>query len=628
MSSNISTRSIEQAVEKYRVKNIKIENEKSIQLSSELKNQILNKSDNHSICISLLGTILKLSNQNDGFYNIFTESLIDEIFLQIYPENSIENINSSLTILASIINGEIFQELPPSQYSIPILNSTNTNLKVLEIISNKLLEENTELMLLSLSFVNRYLELDHVEFNSINHLAEFILHLQKSEFLVTLGNSSLDERFKDVLNKPMLTAQLSYQKNVSVLMNLKIDLNSKYQNEILNTVLNQVTKVGIDKEKELTLEKFSVFHLIDLYFFLENTNITFKKSYHQQILFNSNKLQKFPLVLASLKVSNFLNEIFNPNSNLVISKNLSRFFFLREILQYNLINNFLEIWVNSKAEFEDFDNLFDLIKILLEQITLSLNNTEDLNPINKVLIACKQNSYKTLRSIQLESYKSHINQITNSETKGFNKLLNDQTFEFVKNQRFLSLSQGTWVYSQLPSTRNPSNNSYHFIILSPNFKQLLYKEFKTKSDTKPNIDKIGSSIDISSITNFEIEEILQVDKSAPPPSNSKLINLTNKTIINKISLLNRKNKVLFQFYDKKEDSLVWLDGLNLLIGNDDNLSNNLRVQLSKLYDVRKTVQLLNFDEKIEHEFNNDYENGDNSNNLEYLEKLTKNFYYT
>jgi hypothetical protein len=158
---------------------------------------------------------------------------------------------------------------------------------------------------------------------------------------------------------------------------------------------------------------------------------------------------------------------------------------------------------------------------------------------------------------------------------------------------------------------------------------LLYKEFKTKPSTKPDIDKSGTSVDIASITNFEIEEILQADKTAPPASNTRLINLMEKTIINKISLINRKNKVIFSFYAKKDESLVWLDGLNLLIGNYDNLSKELKAQLSKLYNIRSTVQLLNHDENLEKELS---ENGnaksDNADSLEFFETLSKNFYYT
>lgn len=631
MTTSPSIKSIEAAIDKYRSKNVHIEENSSVQFLNDLKYHILNNSDDRGKAVHVFSTVLRFSKPNNAFIPIFDEPLLDAIFKVIAPTTTLEVINSALRILSSVVTGSAFDSASQSQYVIPLLNSANTNLGILEVIAAKLFLENVNLMVNGLNFINGYFDIDHGNFNSINHLTEFTLHLQRSEYLLLIVNFSNDERFSKSLEAPMAHTQVSYHSMVSLLLKLPVDPTSKYQNELLSIILSQVTKTETELKRKLILEEFSVFHLIDLYFFLENTNISFKKAYHQQVLFNSSANHKFPLPLSSLKVSDFLMKIFG-DEGIEGYKNIQKYFFLRDLFQYNLISKFLEIWVESKAVRDDFDNLFILLELLLQHVNDQLNPEGEINIVEKITKVFKDTSYQNLRDIQLQNFKNKVHKITRTETSKFLKLLNDQTFEFVKNQRFLALSKGDWVYADLPSFKNQTQtpSSYYFIILSPNHKQLLYKEFKTTSTNKPNIDKSGTPIDISSISNFDIEEIHQVDQTAPPSSSTRLINLVNKTIINRITLVNRKNKQLFSFYAKKDHSLVWLDGLNLLIGNYDHLSNELKFQLNKLYEIRKTVQLSNLDEDSLKKAAGEIDPVDEQrmNDLKYLESLTKNFYYT
>lgn len=632
MSGSSSVKYIEHAIEKYRLKKTLIDPASSIQYSLDLKSCILEKSDDELRAVTVLSVVVRLSKPNDAFAQVFDEPLLDCLFKTITNSTSLDVIKAVLRILVGIVDGSIFETPSNSSYIIPFLNSTNTNLNVLETLANKLYLENVDMMVLSLNFINGYLDIDHLKLNSINHLSEFILHLQRSEFTVMLLSYCEDERFKKSLALPMDHIRKSFLHMHNMLLGLKVDPSSKYQTQILEIILSQVTNTETDKKRNLILERFSLFHLIDLYFFLENTNITFRKTYHQQVLFNSSTDQKFPLPLASLWVTNFLERIFKNDSSSKEYSEIQKHFFIRDLLQYNILTKFLELWVESKAQREDFDNICTLVEILVKHVNNSVDPEGELNIVEKVLNVFKDVTYKQLRQIQLNNYKKDVVLSTKKETVKFNKTLNDQVFEFVRNQRFLQLAKGSWVYSDLPFVKNStqSSSSYYFIILSPNFKQLLYKEYKFTTQNTPDIDKTGTAIDITSIANFEIEEIHQVDPGAPPASNTKAINLVHKTIINNITLLNRKNRTLFSFYAKKEDSLIWLDGLNLLIGNFDHLSNELRGELNKLYDVRRTVQLLNFD-KHSHEQSlltqTTEEDTKNMNDLQFLEGLSAGFYY-
>lgn len=64
--------------------------------------------------------------------------------------------------------------------------------------------------------------------------------------------------------------------------------------------------------------------------------------------------------------------------------------------------------------------------------------------------------------------------------------------------------------------------------------------------------------------------------------------------------------------------------MNLLLGHYDKLSDDLNFQIDKLFEIRKTVQLLNYDVKIDNNVVDDEQIYD----LENLEKLSTNFYYS
>lgn len=625
MSNIPSAKSIEQAFEKQRAKGKILEDSVAFQFSNDLRSHILNNTTDKLKSIVLLSHVLRSSKPNALFENILDESLINAMLGSITKSTNSEYIMGTFRILLVILRGEIFQQVNQSEYLSPLLKALDNNLGVLDVLSTKLYTENVDLILKSLEFINKYFNLNHYQLFSLNYLIGFFLHLQRSEYFIILNNILQDQRFKQILNPSVLKLNESLLKILNTLNEFKIDPENPLQVHMIEHV--QAFSLGIDKEedKKFILNKYSVLQLIDFYFFTQSTNITFKKSYHEQVLFNNNKENIFPLIQVSYKVTNILLAIFQTDTPRF--QILRQFTFLRDFLHFNIIVKFLEIWKESGAEQDELENLEPLVEILLKHINDELDSDE-MHVVDKILSIFKTTGYTQLREFQLNNYKNKTLASAANEITSFDKILEDQVFDFIKNQRFLQLSKGAWVFADLPTfntTDETPTRNYFFIILSPNFKNLLYKEYKFKLQNVPDIDKIGTPIEISSIANFKIEEIQQVDPTAVRETeNSRLINLVGKTVINKITLINRKGKVLFTFYAKKQDSFNYLDGLNLLLGNFDQLSNDLNFQINKLFEIRKTVQLLNYnvtttDNVIDEEKVYDLDN---------LEKLTTNFYYS
>ncbi|CAM9017899.1 hypothetical protein WICANDRAFT_77460 [Wickerhamomyces anomalus NRRL Y-366-8] len=626
MTTPPSAKSIEQAFEKQKAKGKYLEESVSLQFLNDLKAHITNQSPDKFKSIILLSHVIRSSKPNELFVNVLDETLLNGILGSITKSTTVDYIMATFRILLIMLKGEIFNQVDPSEYLNPLLRSLNSNLLFLDVLSTKLYTENVDLILKSLEFINGYFSINHYQLYSLNYLIKYFLKLQKSEYFIILNNILQDQRFKQILSPSIKKLNESLLKILNTLNEIKVD-----QHNILQlSMIEETSEFAMQKDHQsFIINNFSILQLIDFYFFSQSSNITFKKSFHEQMLFNNNKSEMFPLIPVSQRVTTLLLAIFQTDQSTSFPI-LKQYLFLRDLLHFNIISKFLEIWKESGAQQDELQNLSPLVEILLKHLNDELN--DELHVVDQILTIFKTTNYSKLREIQLNNYKNENLSKASLEIQSFDKILKNQVFEFIKNQRFLQLSKGAWVFADLP-TFNTSDQSttpdsnFYFMILSPNFKNLLYKEYKFKTQNIPNIDKIGTPIQINSIANFKIEEIQQVDPTAirtNPSESSRLINLVGKTIINKITLINRKGKVLFTFYAKKHDSFNYLDGLNLLLGHYDKLSDDLNFQIDKLFEIRKTVQLLNYDVKIDNNVVDDEQIYD----LENLEKLSTNFYYS
>lgn len=618
-----SVQAIEHHIQKSRVSNTYLEPQLAQQCVADLKHHILHDQEKGRAVV-VLQTVLHLSKANDALGGHFDEQLLNNIFSVVTKSTTADTVIAVLRIMLAYVSGSLFEHTPKEIYLVPFLNSSNLNVKILDVLSTKLYAENPELTVKIADFITAYMTIDHTALKSANHLVEFLLTLCKTDFYFLINTYYEDPRFDSLVRTSIKNFMGASLDAYRYLDGAKLSEDSTFQGELITEVCAELAKTSKKEEKHYIISNFSALQLMDLFFFFESPNITFKKTYHQQLLFTLQKEQIFPLTEVSAKVTDKLLLMFSKERSLY--PNLSQNIFIRDLLHYHMIDKFLDIWTESQAEIDDLPNLLPLLDIILQYLDRSMNPQGEIDLVEKIQSEFKSVGYQQLRQIQLANFKRHVQTVTNEEMVPFDKILKEQVFEFVKNQRFLQLARGSWVYGDLPSFKNSSqtSSSYFFIVLSPNFTQLLFKEFKSQLETAPNIDKTGRAIPVNSIANFKIDEIPYSDDPQPLQNGDRLINLVDKTVIHKITLLNRKHKPLFSFYAKKSDSLEWVDGLNLLLNKADKLSPELNFQIGKLFEIRKTVQLLSYDENTEKPDTSVM----SDDPLEFLEKLASNFYYT
>lgn len=320
--------------------------------------------------------------------------------------------------------------------------------------------------------------------------------------------------------------------------------------------------------------------------------------------------EPFPIV----EFSNELFEIIKVNNNLKPLFNL-----WNTELWYTLINIGAHCWLLSGATIKDNDTLkvVQMVGAIINWIGEKLTNCKSNEEFLIIFEDALKLEYHEIRDLQLKQVRQKSLDSWSNDLKPFKTMINEQVSSFVKNQRYLELSKGSWVYSSNPLD---GTKSWYFVTLSSNSNALLYKEFtkrmgKSKyagtatATTTPNIDKDGVIIELKNITNIQCEDLSTVE------SNKNLISLTSKRMtVNKISVIS--NKGIFTFYTNTEQLRnVWVDGLRLLMGQTG--SDEVENEIFKLQDIAIRTQMLSLD----------IENSPQVGDVTDFDGLSSNFYY-
>lgn len=466
------------------------------------------------------------------------------------------------------------------------------------------------------------------------------------EVLTTL--LSVEDLRLDITEKllPMRRHLFSYLKTVKIEEN-ETALQKKLL-VALNHILNPTVANQSNFEERPEYEDYNSINLLqafDMTAFLENKNLTFKKTFTEQLLFGT---KPFPLFYASLHVSDTLNNLFEKIENECTGQlhNLS-FVLNKEEFFYALMDRLLKSWVEARAESrDDLQSLLELIPITFDCIHKSLSKTMNLTPqgyFRLALDVIKEVNYKLSRELQLDSMKEARYAKWSNHIGVFENMLSNQVNEYVHHQRLLQLQKGTWVYAENPIDLNIKLPKVYFMVLSANQTNLLAKVLPKITERTPLIEGneiVFSSdnhstphkdetivIPMSSVSTFKSKEIFIEDKT---PQDSHLVNVIQKNFYTEVDLIDKNNKSLLKFFfDTKEAVYTWLDGIQLVSSakHPNGLSQGTQDQVESLIDIRKSVQMINLaaDGSINPvDFSQDDEE---FYDLDTLKGLTTNFYY-
>ncbi|ODV97572.1 hypothetical protein PACTADRAFT_47465 [Pachysolen tannophilus NRRL Y-2460] len=556
--------------------------------------------------IVILSKLVEILPQSEELSLVLDEKFYQCLFSIVSPNLQAATFDCILIFSIALLKGSI------STNTIPVLNAICKNIQIVDVITAKLISGNTfSTISFSIQFISRLLS-SAVE-KKFGELIVFMKTIRDSTFFMSITalteDSSLFGKFgKDIqdLTRSIINCKRclntenyhTKSKNYHLYVHELLELYAKNLNPSVSqsTRFDYVTAGLSSDPKRYILENYSITNLIDIISFLHDPNLTFKKEYSEQLIF-ADESSCFPLSIAAMAVSDFLFDDVLLTKNYINLKN--RLYSVDSLFYVGMLQ-MLRIWKTSNAEAKDVPIIIKSIHTAYTHADTALGSGSSMG---EVLGALNKFSYADLRKIQLREIRERHSAAWMNTS--FDKFLQSEVMNFIKEQRLLNLSKGSWVYAENPvriqQQQQAQNNTgsrkpqMYFLILSPNNLAIIYKEFKSKSKQTPNIDKTGHVLDINSIANFEATP---VDNGKQVPENSRLITIKSKSSYEKITLIGKNKKTLLSFYtDTKEASYIWLDGLKLLANSKfEELSEDTQNQIKVLVDVRKNAQLISLDD--------------------------------
>ncbi|GME80291.1 unnamed protein product [Ambrosiozyma monospora] len=321
--------------------------------------------------------------------------------------------------------------------------------------------------------------------------------------------------------------------------------------------------------------------------------MTFKKNYFEHIMLADDNCH-FPISLFTIHIKEMMTDLdVNEHPGF---KNFAYLF--NNELTYAFMSNALLFWMGSKAEHGDCPTIFKLLDSLLEFCDEHLQT----DTFESLLIKLSEINYVDFKRYQLNKIKEKKRKNWGPLIKDFDKTIAEEVRSFVQDQRFLELSKGSWVHTYNPLEAPPKNSTklpYYFITLSSNNKALIYKEFSKKQDSAiVNVDMDGNKIEFTSILKIQADSMTK-SQTVEEANATKLIDINSRLQVSKIMIILKDSRI-FEFYVSNQKLLyVWLDGLNMLINENSELSDDTKYQIESLIKVRTDVQLINLPDTAE-----------------------------
>ena len=183
------------------------------------------------------------------------------------------------------------------------------------------------------------------------------------------------------------------------------------------------------------------------------------------------------------------------------------------ILQWSVIHvaglqAFFRLWNATGAVLEDFNKIYDLVRILLEAVVGATTRTKDVQLVQTEIAEYELSRLRQLQMELLElthedTWDVHLRQIKDE--------LSHEALQFVKEQRIRCLLAGQWFshsggYKESNGlvTRGDLNpiipGSFRYARLSHNRRYLHYADFNARGDTELDIDALPEKSEFCSLS--------------------------------------------------------------------------------------------------------------------------------
>lgn len=460
--------------------------------------------------IIVLANLLECANgadaHSDDFCLILDESLF-YLLLAIFSTNiSSDTHKAILKIMLLTINGEPF---PPAMRKasivpyLPLYLSLVAHLYFIDVITSRLYLSDHKILLLSIRLVT---ELNNKSlFFKYDKIITFAGRLKHFKLFSTVWNlieptdsnmvsaiENLENAYfhlNEYLSKTVFNMEL--ESHQVMLKNLFTYLDVSLNESATPASTDEYVKAGFTTDpKKFVCDNFTILLAMNLKVFLKGPNMAFKKRFHENLMMSGDN-RTFPMKIFINKCTDIWIDTFHKKAEF---PKISRHILSWELMLYHSMDNCLRLWQDMHSQLGNPGDTESVIKLLLTHIKLL---EEDLLISQSIDDTLEMFAERTLESIRYyhftELKKAHENNWAVS-LKGFEKILSEQTIEFVCEQRVMQLLKGSWVHAESHALllfqkkpKKQSSTNYYFLILSPNRRSLHYDEYLNLPATAPTL---------------------------------------------------------------------------------------------------------------------------------------------
>lgn len=554
---------------------------------------------------------------------------------------STETYKAILKISVILISSSLFSN--NLNHFLSLYEALIEHLDTIDIMTQKLYLQDNKITYNSIKLVtdliNRALEFNY---SGIITLAGRLKHVT---FFSTVGNlietddkiilnaiEHLKVAYYNLNEKLNATSfDMNVQSHKVMMKNLFIFLDVSLNEYGVPATKEEFVKAGFTEDPQrFVAENFTILLAMDLKIFLKDPNLTFKKKFHEELMMSDHG-RTFPISLFIERCTEIWLEVFHAKAK--FSK-INELILSWELMIYNSMTNCLMLWEETRANLEnstDVDKILQLIKSNIEQLEIELNRGD--KTVEECIEFSTTKTGEEMRHNQVMKLNDVHSTRWSSRFAEFDRDLSKDVFDFVSEQRVIQLLKGSWVYTdtygeQMLNKKSGGGYKYYFISLSPNRKQIYYKEHNEKGKIPSYEELEHQYVKLSDIANLKSTKI---DNGEEDKKSSMLVAVKGTISYEKITIFGKGGQVLLSFYtDNKVNNYVWLDGIKMLKGLGDELSNDTSKQIESLMNIRRTTQLLALEHKIIAEHNlEEYEDEEDREyyDLSELLDVTTDFHY-
>ena len=154
---------------------------------------------------------------------------------------------------------------------------------------------------------------------------------------------------------------------------------------------------------------------------------------------------------------------------------------------------FFRLWNATGAVLEDFNKIYDLVRILLEAVVGMATRTKDIEDVQSEIANYQLGR---LRQMQMELLELTHEDIWDVHLRQIKDELSHEALQFVKEQRIRCLLEGSWFSSSSQKDQSTNAGTFRFAKLASNRRHLHWADFDVR-DTDPDIDDLSERSKLS-----------------------------------------------------------------------------------------------------------------------------------